>query len=167
MKKENIGSVLDMIAKSGITVNGDLVLEKNVDYEVANVEPGGIGIQINRGEECPMTVAGESVSIQQENHLDGIPSELQKKGVIANLEKLQSQGLLDEDFRPVSGKLQVNQLAAIANKIGKAYNIRNYWKAFGALWGIDKGNLRSSFAQLSMDSIGQKEFSEKILSHIN
>ena len=125
-------------------------------------------INISGGTNYINTPEDNSERQQEEgDDTDGVPYELQKKGVISNLEKLQSQGLLDEDFRPVNGKLQVNQLAAIAYKIGKAYNIRNYWKAFGALWGIDKGNLRSSFAQLSIDSIGQKEFSEKILSHIN
>lgn len=46
MKQEDIAKALEAIGKSGITVNGDLVLEKKVEYEVANVENGGIGIQI-------------------------------------------------------------------------------------------------------------------------
>lgn len=46
MKQEDIIAALEAVKKSGITVNGDLVLEKKVDYEVANVENGGIGIQI-------------------------------------------------------------------------------------------------------------------------
>ncbi len=47
MNKEDVQAALEAIARSGITVNGDLVLNKKVDYEVANVEDGGIGIQIN------------------------------------------------------------------------------------------------------------------------
>ena len=43
-------AALEAISKSGIKVAGDLVLEKHVEHEVANVEPGGIGIQINNGE---------------------------------------------------------------------------------------------------------------------
>ena len=46
MKQEDIKKALEAIGKSGITVAGDLVLEKNVEYEVNNVENGGIGIQI-------------------------------------------------------------------------------------------------------------------------
>ena len=42
---------LEAIAKSGITVNGDLVLEKHVEYEIDNVENGGIGIQIIKGKD--------------------------------------------------------------------------------------------------------------------
>ena len=49
MNQEDILAALEAVGKSGITVNGDLVLEKKVDYEVANVENGGIGIQINHG----------------------------------------------------------------------------------------------------------------------
>ena len=47
MKKEDLMAALEAINKSGIKVAGDLVLEKHVEHEVANVEPGGIGIQIN------------------------------------------------------------------------------------------------------------------------
>jgi hypothetical protein len=40
---------LALIKASGINVNGDLVLEKHVDYEIGNVETGGIGVQIING----------------------------------------------------------------------------------------------------------------------
>lgn len=56
MKQEKLQKTLETLAKSGITVAGDLVLEKNVDYEVNNVENGGIGIQIiNGNKELPLT----------------------------------------------------------------------------------------------------------------
>jgi len=42
-------AALEAISKSSIKVAGDLVLEKHVEHEVANVESGGIGIQINNG----------------------------------------------------------------------------------------------------------------------
>ena len=38
-------AALEAIGKSGITVNGDLVLSKQVENEIGNVEAGGIGIQ--------------------------------------------------------------------------------------------------------------------------
>lgn len=50
MKKEDLMAALEAISKSGIKVAGDLVLEKHVEHEVANVEAGGIGIQINNSE---------------------------------------------------------------------------------------------------------------------
>lgn len=49
MKQEDLQKALEAISKSGITVAGDLVLEKHVEYEVNNVEDGGIGIQIVHG----------------------------------------------------------------------------------------------------------------------
>lgn len=49
MTPNDIQNMLEAISKSGINVKGDLVLEKHVEHEVANVEPGGIGIQINNG----------------------------------------------------------------------------------------------------------------------
>ena len=56
MKQEKLQKTLESLAKSGITVAGDLVLEKKVEYEVNNVEKGGIGIQIiNGSKELPLT----------------------------------------------------------------------------------------------------------------
>lgn len=49
MTQEEIQKMLETLAKGGINVNGDLVLEKHVKHEVANVESGGIGIQIVNG----------------------------------------------------------------------------------------------------------------------
>ena len=49
MKKEDIQAALEAIGKGGIQVAGDLVLEKHVEYEVANVEEGGVGIQVING----------------------------------------------------------------------------------------------------------------------
>ena len=49
MKQEDIQKALEALGKSGITVAGDLVLEKHVEHEVNNVEAGGIGIQIVNG----------------------------------------------------------------------------------------------------------------------
>ena len=51
MKQEDIQKALEAISKGGITVNGDLVLEKHVENEVGNVEAGGIGIQNVYGRE--------------------------------------------------------------------------------------------------------------------
>jgi hypothetical protein len=45
MKQEDIKNVLEAIGKGNFTIAGDFVLEKNVEYEVDNVEDGGIGIQ--------------------------------------------------------------------------------------------------------------------------
>lgn len=51
MTQEEKQKMLESIGKTGISVLGDFVLEKKVEYEVANVEPGGIGIQNVYGNE--------------------------------------------------------------------------------------------------------------------
>ncbi len=62
MNQEDIQQALEVLRKSGITVNGDLVLEKHVEHEVGNVEAGGIGIQINQGgEEKPLVKSDEDM----------------------------------------------------------------------------------------------------------
>jgi len=61
MKQENIQKTLEAVAKSGIIVNGDFVLEKHVEYEIDNVEPGGIGIQINNGKDEPIAKSDKDI----------------------------------------------------------------------------------------------------------
>ena len=41
--------LMKQLALGGITVQGDFVMEKKVEYEVNNVEAGGIGIQVVNG----------------------------------------------------------------------------------------------------------------------
>lgn len=41
---------LKLLQAAGIVVNGDLVLEKHVENEIGNVEAGGIGIMIQKGD---------------------------------------------------------------------------------------------------------------------
>lgn len=95
-----------------------------------------------------------------------LPVELQKKGIIANLDWLCEQELLDETYQPMYRNVQVNQLAAIVDRIGEIYNIKNRWSIFERFWGKPKDSLRSSFAQLNANSEKHKEFAEKILKHI-
>ncbi len=62
MNVEDMQKALEAIGKSGITVNGDLVLEKHVAYEVANVEAGGVGIQVVNGkDEQPLTSSDKDI----------------------------------------------------------------------------------------------------------
>ena len=61
MKQENLQKALEAVAKSGITVNGDFVLEKHVEYEIGNVENGGIGIQVNNGKDEPIAKSDKDI----------------------------------------------------------------------------------------------------------
>ena len=44
-----IEELMKQLAQGGINVQGDLVMKKEVQYEVSNVEAGGIGIQVVNG----------------------------------------------------------------------------------------------------------------------
>ena len=57
MNQEEIKKALEAIGKGGIHVAGDFVMEKHVEHEVANVEAGGIGIQIINGEKTSQPVS--------------------------------------------------------------------------------------------------------------
>jgi hypothetical protein len=61
MDKQELQKTLEAIGKGGINVAGDLVIEKHVDYEVNNVEAGGIGIQVNSGREKSLTTSDEDI----------------------------------------------------------------------------------------------------------
>lgn len=62
MKQEDLQKTLEALGKGGITVNGDLVLEKHVEHEVGNVEAGGIGIQIiSGGKDAPLTISDKDI----------------------------------------------------------------------------------------------------------
>ena len=65
MNQEELQKALEAIGKGGIQVAGDLVVEKHVEYEVNNVEDGGIGIQIVNGKEEPQSEP-QSIDEQQQ-----------------------------------------------------------------------------------------------------
>lgn len=47
----DLAEMIKALAQSGINVEGDLVMEKKVEYEVNGVAAGGIGIQVVNGKE--------------------------------------------------------------------------------------------------------------------
>lgn len=59
MEKEDLQKALEALSKGGISVAGDLVMNKTVEYEVNNVEAGGIGIQIVDGNRKPAITAAD------------------------------------------------------------------------------------------------------------
>ena len=61
MNQEELQKALEALGKSGITVNGDLVLEKHVENEIGTVEAGGIGIQINNGKDSTLSVSDKDI----------------------------------------------------------------------------------------------------------
>jgi len=85
MKQEELQKALEAISKSGITVNGDLVLGKQVENEIGNVEAGGIGIQNNYANKT--SKATKPKEKRSEKKTNGKPKTLQyythgNKGVL-------------------------------------------------------------------------------------
>lgn len=66
MRQEDVKKALEALGKGGITVAGDLVLEKHVEHEVNNVEAGGIGIQIVNGKEEPQSEANQPLCLDDQ-----------------------------------------------------------------------------------------------------
>lgn len=63
MTHEELQKALEAIGKGGITVNGDLVLSKQVENEIGNVEAGGIGIQNVYSDRKPKAVKPKPKSV--------------------------------------------------------------------------------------------------------
>lgn len=65
MEKEDIKTALEAVSNFGINIAGDFVLEKHVENEVANVESGGIGIQIVKSPSFkPNVIKGEQKQVK-------------------------------------------------------------------------------------------------------
>ena len=62
-----IEQLMKQLAQGGITVQGDFVMEKKVEYEVNNVEQGGIGIQVVNGE-LTASADGKKVDVAPRQH---------------------------------------------------------------------------------------------------
>ena len=85
MTQEELQKALEAISKSGITVNGDLVLSKQVENEIGNVEAGGIGIQYCYGSKT--SKAARQKEKKSERKANGKPKTLRyythgNKGVL-------------------------------------------------------------------------------------
>lgn len=62
-----IEQLMKQLAQGGITVQGDFVMEKKVEYEVNNVEQGGIGIQVVNGKPTA-SADGKKVDVAPRQH---------------------------------------------------------------------------------------------------
>ena len=131
MKKEDIIAALEAVKKSGITVNGDLVLEKNVDYEVANVENGGIGIQINHGMQGKNAEPADEEQQTTTKKRTELESDEAKKYWL----RLEKAGFVDANgaLMPETTRKQAMYIAELfAERLG----IKSKWKTFEQQWSI-------------------------------
>ena len=152
MKKEDLQAALEAISKSGIQVAGDLVLEKNVEYEVANVEEGGIGIQINNGNSAkassPPEVAGGVV-----------PERLKTEEAEELMDKLVDAGMLTEEWQ--ANGLSCSERALLAKNVCDKLKINDVWQVFGMLWNERPETLRSYFNK-ALDQKKSLKYQDKL-----
>ncbi len=129
--------LIEKILKSGITVQGDLVMEKHVENEIGNVEAGGIGIQINHGSDkstmCKPNANAGSLAL-----LDTPEAQLL-------WEKAIEAGWVDAERQPTNRLGTKAAKAVFANVMIERLNIpQPSYEPFEALW--DETNLRGSYS---------------------
>lgn len=131
--------LLEKILKSGITVQGDFVMEKQVENEIGNVEAGGIGIQINHGAQQPKPnkarVDGDDDILSPINTPEA--QQLWKKAI--------DKGWVDAERQPTKRLSTKASRAVFANVMIEMLNIpQPAYEPFEALWG--ETNLRNSYS---------------------
>ena len=132
MNQEDIQKALEAISKGGITVAGDLVLEKKVEYEVNNVEKGGIGIQIVNGE--TIVPASEDEDSDEKDSKDDLIKCLMPI-FYNNEEEAKAFAKLIQGAKPQQITSRVNQLVH-ERKISDISKRRPLWKVLHD-FGID------------------------------
>lgn len=127
--------LLEKILKSGITVQGDFVMEKQVENEIGNVEAGGIGIQINHG----VTQAKPSKA-----HAD-VLSPINTPEAQQLWEKAIDAGWVDAERQPTSRLSTKASRAVFANVMIEKLNVpRPSYVPFETLWG--EAGLQNSYS---------------------
>ena len=121
--------LIEKILKSGITVQGDLVMEKHVENEIGNVEAGGIGIQINHG----------SPQIKPKKDADDAASQqcFDTTEAAALWQRAIEAGWVDADRQPTNRLSTKAAKAVFANVMIEMLNIpQPAYVPFEALWGV-------------------------------
>ena len=129
---------MEKILKGGITVQGDLVMEKHVENEIGNVEAGGIGIQINHGAQQPQPKKAYDGDADVLSHIN--TPEAQQLW-----EKAQKAGWVDAERQPTERLSTKAAKAVLANVMIELLNIpQPSYEPFEALWG--ETDLRGSYS---------------------
>lgn len=156
MNKEDIQKALEAISKSGVAVAGDLVIEKHVDYEVNNVEAGGIGIQVINGEvhETSEIHTGDEEDKILPSWEEVIPEWLRTGKLLIAWNELRRDGVLREDYQLKEKK------AAVAYRLVEGFHQaweeltgrkgNKPWRYFEDFWGFE--NLKTRGGSISKES---------------
>ena len=128
---------LEKILKSGITVQGDFVMEKHVENEIGNVEAGGIGIQIVHGSD-------KSTSCKPNANADSLAL-LDTPEAQQLWEKAIKAGWVDAERQPTNRLGTKAARAVFANVMIERLNIpRPGYVPFEVLWNV--AGLQNSYS---------------------
>lgn len=151
-----------------VIVLGDAVNNKHVDYEVTNVESGGVGVQvINCDKYYGPTgrVTGNKQVKQKDELFSGhtcqgsterkLPEELDTPEAHIVWERAKAAGYVDENLQPVADLTQ-KEVAIVACVIGEALNFKQNWKwmPFTKFWKVSYLSKKYSEAFLNNPSSG-------------
>ncbi len=135
-------------------VLGDNVAYKYVENEIGNIEPGGIGIQINYGNKKEDALAGDN----KEGNGYEIPEALAASPL---WEKVKRAGWVNEDGQPTVSRPKAALMAdALAQRIG----ITNKWKVFESLW--HRKNMRGDY-NTALNQRKSLEFQDELKKILN
>ena len=135
-------------------VLGDNVAYKYVENEIGNIEPGGIGIQINYGNKKEDALAGDN----KEGNGYEIPEALAASPL---WEKVKQAGWVNEDGQPTVSRPEAALMAdALAQRIG----ITNKWKVFESLW--HRNNMRGDY-NTALNQRKSLEFQDELKKILN
>lgn len=131
-------TLLEKILKSGITIQGDLVMEKHVENEIGNVEAGGVGIQIVHGAADKSTPCKQGAAANPLALLNTPEAE-------ALWQRAQERGWVDDKRQPTQRLATKAAKAVFANVMIEMLNIpRPAYVPFEALW--NEAGLQNSYS---------------------
>lgn len=131
-----------------VIVLGDAVNNKHVDYEVTNVESGGVGVQVINCDnyyDSTGRVTGNKQVKQKDDLFSGqpclgsterkLPEELDTPEAHELWERAKAAGYVDENLQPVTN-LSDYKKSILASEIGVALGLKPRWQPFTDFWGI-------------------------------
>ncbi len=131
---------------------GDVVAVKLVENEFGNIEPGGIGIQINNDNSSKtssnLEVAGGDV-----------PERLKTEEARELMDDLVDAGMLTENWQP--NGLSGTERALVAKAVCDRLEVNEVWQLFGQMWGEKPETLRAYYNK-AMDQKKSLKFQDKL-----
>lgn len=115
---------------------GDVVAVKLVENEFGNIEPGGIGIQINNGNSAETSSNPDAAG-------GVVPERLKTEEAEELMDKLVDAGMLTEEWQ--ANGLSGTERALVAKTVCDRLEVNEVWQLFGQLWGEKPETLRAYY----------------------